>query len=209
MSPPASEAAASRGGLRKLFWVAVFGVALLAVAALGTTGYLAQQELRNRLEALETELDRAERKLAATNARARAVQTTLDRVHQLSGQLAASLEELHALTAPSLAPSAAPAPTGRSGSRKSGRDDQTPAAGPTAGRGNRPEPSAGPRGGPAAEATQATGVHTAPAKGEAAVASAPVSPDAAGVEPSAGPAKSAPAEIASEPDLPAASARGD
>jgi len=137
MSPPSPDATAGRGGLRKLFWVAVFGVVLLAVAALGTTGYLAQQELRGRLDALQTELDAAERELSETRTRARVVETTLDRVHHLSGQLAESLAELHALTAPPPAAQDGPPDAGLSGGGgESKAEESSPSDAKTTGKRN-------------------------------------------------------------------------
>ncbi len=104
----------SRSGLRKIFWVAAFALVLLAVAALGTTGYLAQQELRGRLDELQAELDAAHQQLSQERDRAQSFESTLGRVHELAGQLSASLRELQTLTAPrpiaSSRPEATPAP---------------------------------------------------------------------------------------------------
>ncbi len=93
------------GGLRKVFWIAAFALVLLAVAALGTTGYLGQREMRERITTLETELGSTREALAleraalgAERARADGLQTTMGRVNELANLLAASLQELQALT---------------------------------------------------------------------------------------------------------------
>jgi hypothetical protein len=112
-TPPAPPP--SRGGLRKIFWVAAFALVLLAVAALGTTGYLAQQELRRRLDRLQADLDAAHQQLSQERDRAQNFESTLGRVHELAGELGESLRELQTLTAPksiaSSRPEAAPAPS--------------------------------------------------------------------------------------------------
>lgn len=102
---PVASKSGRGGGLRKMFWVAAFALVLLAIAALGTTGYLGQREMRGRVDALQGELETtrttlasAEEALAGERARAEGLQSTLGRVNVLSQQLAASLEELQALT---------------------------------------------------------------------------------------------------------------
>ena len=93
------------GGLRKVFWIAAFAVVLLAVAALGTTGYLGQREMRDRITSLEGDLAAThdalsleQAALRAERARANGLQTTMGRVNELSVELAVSLRELQALT---------------------------------------------------------------------------------------------------------------
>lgn len=115
-SAPAGEpegAGGRGGGLRKVFWIAAFALVLLAVAALGTTGYLGQRELRERITSLEGELITSRAALAteqnaldAERARADSLQTTMARVNELSSELSASLLELQRLTG---SPPAAPA----------------------------------------------------------------------------------------------------
>ncbi len=126
--PASAETAGGRGGgLRKVFWIAAFAIVLLAVAALGTTGYLGQREMRDRIVGLEGELAAAQEALAleqaalrAEQARADGLQTTMGRVNELSHELAESLRELQTLTggAPPIgvapdadAPAAAEAPS--------------------------------------------------------------------------------------------------
>jgi hypothetical protein len=132
-APIEAESVGGRGGgLRKVFWIAAFAVVLLAVAALGTTGYLGQREMRDRIAGLEGDLAAThdalsleQAALRAERARADGLQTTMGRVNELSVELAISLRELQALTG------AAPLDDASRGSAPSGDEtsDATPGLG--------------------------------------------------------------------------------
>ncbi len=182
-APDDAEAGGRGGGLRKVFWIAAFALVLLAVAALGTTGYLGQREMRERITALEGELVDTRSALAAEQAalgaeraRANGLQTTMGRVNALANQLAASLEELQTLTGGGAPAAAADVPSADAGS---GVVDPAPAA--EAAPSEDTDSNTLGAGGAALD-TSREDAGAAPPAEDAAVVEAPAAEDAAAVE---------------------------